>query len=90
MAHRLPIVTRPSKPANKSAAEAPSVTRAQAAADALGSVRAEGLNPGRAEPLLAAWSSGELTDDQLTALSRRMLHDDEITAETLLRDARAG
>jgi hypothetical protein len=59
-------------------------TRAEAAADALGSVRAEGLDPGRAEPLLQAWSRGELTDAQLNELSIRMLHDRLVSAEELL------
>lgn len=60
------------------------VTRAQAAADALGSVRAEGLDPGRAEPILAAWASGELTDEQLEQVSQMMLHDPQLEVEELL------
>lgn len=64
-------------------------TRASAAANAIASVRAEGLDPGRAEPLLSAWARGELTDEQLSELSLRLLHDRELTAEELLPDARA-
>lgn len=49
------------------------VSRRQAAADALGSVRAEGLEPGpRAEAVLAAWAAGQLTDDQLAATRQRV------------------
>ncbi|MGH2890624.1 MAG: antitoxin VbhA family protein [Solirubrobacteraceae bacterium] len=44
------------------------MTRAGAAADALGSVGAEGFDPGQAEPILAAWARGELTDAQLEQL----------------------
>jgi hypothetical protein len=58
--------------------------RAEAVANALGSVRAEGLDPGRAEPLLTAWARGELTDQQLDEIRRRMLHELELTAEELL------
>jgi hypothetical protein len=77
-----------SKP--RSASDAgPKPTRAQAAADALGSVRAEGLDPRRAEPLLEAWARGELTDAQLDELSTRLLHDSRLTAEELLAGARA-
>ena len=63
--------------------------RAQAAADALGSVRAEGLDPGRAEPLLEAWVRGELTDVQLDEFSRQLLRDPRLTAAELLSGARA-
>ena len=63
--------------------------RAQAAADALGSVRAEGLDPGRAEPLLEAWVGGELTDVQLDEFSRQLLRDPRLTAAELLSGARA-
>ncbi|GEM_PF-973708 len=41
------------------------VTRERAAANALASVRAEGLDPGVAEPLLARWAREEITDAQL-------------------------
>lgn len=64
------------------------MTRAEAAADALGSVRAEGLDPGRAEPILAAWACGELTHPQLEQLSRRLLHERELTAAELLASVR--
>jgi hypothetical protein len=64
------------------------VPRAQAAADAIGSVRAEGLNPGRAEPLLAAWVRGELTDEQLEQARLRLLRDRSLAAEKLLADTR--
>jgi hypothetical protein len=65
------------------------VPRAQAAADAIGSVRAEGLDPGRAEPLLAAWVRGELTDEQLEQARLRLLRDRSLSAEKLLADTRA-
>ena len=41
------------------------VSREQAAANALASVRAEGLDPGIAEPLLDRWANEEITDAQL-------------------------
>ena len=63
--------------------------RAQAAADALGSVRAEGLDPGRAEPLLAAWARGELSDEQLEQARLQLLRDRSLSAEKLLADTRA-
>lgn len=65
------------------------VPRAQAAADAIGSVRAEGLDPGRAEPLLAAWARGELSDEQLEQARLQLLRDRSLSAEKLLADARA-
>ena len=64
-------------------------SRADAAADAIGSLRAEGLEPGRAAPLLAAWQRGELSDEQLEQFSLRLLHDRDITADELLASARA-
>jgi Antitoxin VbhA len=64
-------------------------TRAEAAANAIGSVRAEGLDPGRAEPLLAAWARGELTDEQLVQARLKLLGDRSLTVEELLPDARA-
>ena len=82
MRRKLQEVTRPSK-------ASPETIRGDAAADAIGSVRAEGLDPGRAEPLLSAWARGELTDEQLNELSLRLLHDRELTAEELLLGARA-
>ena len=77
-----------SKPRTAPAAAA-QTTRADAVADALGSVRAEGLDPRRAEPLLDAWARGELTDAQLDELSIRLLDDPRLTAEELLSGARA-
>jgi hypothetical protein len=65
------------------------VTRAQAAADAIASVRAEGLDPGRAELLLAAWTRGEVTDEQLEQLSLRLMHDRDLTVDELLARAHA-
>jgi len=65
------------------------VPRAQAAADAIGSVRAEGLDPGRAEPLLAAWARGELSDEQLEQARLQLLRDRSLSAEKLLADTRA-
>lgn len=65
------------------------VPRAQAAADAIGSVRAEGLDPGRAEPLLAAWARGELSDEQLEQARLQLLRDRSLSAEKLLAETRA-
>jgi hypothetical protein len=62
----------------------PQVTRQQAAADASGSVRAEGLDPGRAEPVLVAWARGEVTDEQLAEVSRLMLKNLDLTAFELI------
>ncbi len=53
------------KSLNSAAPAAVKPTRGQAAANALASVRAEGLDPGVAEPLLARWASEEITDAQL-------------------------
>jgi hypothetical protein len=39
--------------------------RRDAAASALGSVRAEGLDPSTAEADLAAWASGDITDQEM-------------------------
>jgi hypothetical protein len=64
------------------------VTRGEAAADALGSVRAEGLDPGRAEPILAAGAREALTDAQLEQLGRRLQHERELTAAALLASVR--
>jgi len=47
-------------------------TRAQAAENALASVRAEGLDPGVAEELLDRWASGEISDAQLDEAARRI------------------
>jgi hypothetical protein len=72
------------EPVNRNA-----VTRAQAAADAVASVRAEGLDAGRAELLLAAWTRGEVTDEQLEQLSLRLMHDRDLTVDELLARAHA-
>lgn len=64
-------------------------TRADAAANAIASVRAEGLDPGRAEPLLAAWARGELTDEQLEQARLKLLKDRSLTVAELLPGARA-
>lgn len=82
---RLTAVSRPSSAASTAAPP----TRADAAADALASVRAEGLDPGRAEALLAAWVRGELTDTQLEQASVKLLHDRALTVEELLASSRA-
>jgi hypothetical protein len=66
---RLNDVSKPRSATEKG----PTATRVQAAADALGSVRAEGLDPGRAEPLLTAWARGELSDAQLEEARLRLL-----------------
>jgi hypothetical protein len=47
-------------------------TRKQAAENALASVRAEGLDPGVAEPLLGRWVCGEVSDAQLDDAARRI------------------
>jgi hypothetical protein len=70
-------------------APAPPATRAEAAADAIASVRAEGLDPGRAEPLLSAWARGDLTDEQLEQARLKLLSDHSLTVEELLSGARA-
>jgi hypothetical protein len=67
----------------------PRASRAEAAANAIASVRAEGLDPGRAEPLLAAWARGELTDEQLEQARLKLLSDRSLTVEQLLHGARA-
>jgi len=65
------------------------VTRVQAAADAVGSVRAEGLDPVEGEVLLAAWSRGEITDEQLEEARLTLLNEPSLTASELLLRARA-
>ena len=47
-------------------------TRAQAAENALASVRAENLDPGVAETLLHRWAQGELSDAQLNDAVRHI------------------
>lgn len=66
------------------------VGRAKAAADALGSARAEGLDPDRAEPVLAAWARGELTDEHLEEIRQLMLRNRELTASELIAQVRRG
>jgi hypothetical protein len=80
-----------SKPrvASTTRAAATPPTRAEAAADAVASVRAEGLDPGRAEPLLAAWARGDLTDAQLEQARLTLLNDRSLTVEELLSRSRA-
>lgn len=65
------------------------VTRAQAAADAIASVRAEGLDPAVAEVLLAAWTRGDISDEQLEEARLRLLNEPSLTAGELLSRARA-
>jgi hypothetical protein len=65
------------------------VTRAQAAADAVASVRAEGLDPAEAEVLLAAWSRGDISDEQLEQARLTLLNEPSVTASELLSRARA-
>ncbi len=84
----LTVVDKP-RAASKVQVPASPATRANAAANAIGSVRAEGLDPGRAEPLLAAWARGELTDEQLEQARLKLLNDRSLTVAELLGDARA-
>lgn len=67
----------------------PAPTRADAAADAVASVRAEGLDPGRAEPLLEAWARGEITDAGLEQARLKLLADRSLTVAELLSGSRA-
>jgi len=55
------------------------VSRERAAANALASVRAEGLDPHIAEPLLDRWARGELTDKQLDEGVRRIVAGEPLT-----------
>ncbi|MGO9954458.1 MAG: hypothetical protein ACLP50_00490 [Solirubrobacteraceae bacterium] len=75
-----------SKAGDPGAASRRPAGRADAAADAIASVCAEGLDPVRAE--LSVWARGELTDEQLNELSLRLLHDRGLTAEERLPGAR--
>jgi hypothetical protein len=77
-----------SKTSDSCAAASP-VTRAQAAADAIASVGAEGFDPARAETLLAAWACGELTDRGLEKARLRLLSDNSLTVAELLAEAGA-
>jgi hypothetical protein len=54
-------------------------TRIQAAENALASVRAEGLDPGIAEPLLSRWAREEITDAQLDEGIRRIVAREPLT-----------
>jgi hypothetical protein len=64
------IATKPG--ADRSVSIGRMTTRAQAAENALASVRAEGLDPGVAEALLRRWASGELSDAQLDDAARQI------------------
>ena len=55
------------------------VSRKRAAANALASVRAEGLDPGIAEPLLDRWARGELSDKQLDVGALRIAAGESLT-----------
>ena len=55
------------------------VSRTQAAANALASVRAEGLDPHIAEPLLDRWAHEEITDAQLDEGIRRIAARESLT-----------
>ncbi len=55
------------------------VTRERAAANALASVRAEGLDPGVAEPLLERWAREEITDAQLDEGALRIAAGEPLT-----------
>jgi hypothetical protein len=46
--------------------------REEAAANAIGSARLEGLDPGRAESLLRRWAAGQLSDEQLDEAYERI------------------
>jgi hypothetical protein len=85
---RLTVVDKP-RTRPESEVPASPATRAKAAASAIASVRAEGLDPGRAEPLLAAWARGELTDEQLEQARLKLLNDRSLTVAELLPGARA-
>ena len=64
------IATKPR--ADRSVSIGGMTTRAQAAENALASVRAEGLDPGVAEALLRRWARGELSDAQLDDAVRQI------------------
>jgi hypothetical protein len=88
MPRKLHAVSKPS-PASKTQTPVPPATRAEAAANAIASVRAEGLDPGRAEALLSAWARDELTDEQLEQARLTLLSDHSLTVQELLTGARA-
>jgi hypothetical protein len=54
-------------------------SRKRAAANALASVRAEGLDPGIAEPLLNRWAREEITDAQLDEGALRIAAGEPLT-----------
>jgi hypothetical protein len=54
-------------------------SRKRAAANALASVRAEGLDPGIAEPLLNRWAREELSDKQLDEGALRIVAGEPLT-----------
>jgi hypothetical protein len=55
------------------------VSRKRAAANALASVRAEGLDPHVAEPLLDRWAREEITDAQLDEGALRIAAGESLT-----------
>jgi hypothetical protein len=55
------------------------VSRERAAANALASVRAEGLDPRVAEPLLDRWAREEITDAQLDVGALRIAAGESLT-----------
>jgi len=67
------------KSLNGAAPAAGQVTRERAAANALASVRVEGLDPGVAEPLLERWAREEITDAQLDEGIRRIAAREPLT-----------
>jgi hypothetical protein len=62
---KIGVVVIPSKAPALTAAD-----RERAAANALASVRAEGLDSSTAEPILEAWARGEIDTDQMIAATR--------------------
>jgi hypothetical protein len=62
-------------------------SRERAAANAVASVRAEGLDPGIAEPLLDRWAREEITDAQLNEGALRIAAGEPLT--DLLEPVRA-
>jgi hypothetical protein len=58
----LGVVSNPSESRTLTVAE-----RERAAANALASTRAEGLDPAEVEPILQAWARGEIDTDQMIA-----------------------
>ena len=56
------------------------MTREEAAAIGVATVRLEGLDPGEAGPLLQRWARGELTDEQLDQAYERLIADEPIDA----------